>query len=96
MFKLREIELFENEYLNNNNGNLQPDGEAEKKLRPSQKHRERCRAVVQFIWESEPDTTIEDMAHKDGINGIACEGKDYTVKTIRDWIKDLCPNRDPG
>jgi hypothetical protein len=27
---------------------------------------------------------------------IACEGKPPTEKTLREWIKDLNPNRAPG
>jgi hypothetical protein len=96
MFKLSYIELFENDQLNNANRNLPPDCEVEVKLRPNQRHKERCRAVAELIWKSTPDITIDDMARKDEINGIACEKKDYTVDTIRTWIKDLCPNRAPG
>lgn len=96
MFNLNEIELFEMEHSNKIHADLQADGEVEIKLRPSQKHRERCRAVAELIWESSPDSTIEDMAKKDEIKRIACERTPYTGKTIRGWIKDLCPNRKPG
>jgi hypothetical protein len=96
MFNLSHIELFDKEQLNNDNINFQPDGKVEIKLRPSQKHKERCRAVAELIWKSTPDITIDDMSRKDEINGIACEKNDYTVDTIRRWIKDLCPNRAPG
>jgi hypothetical protein len=96
MFNLKKIELFEMKHSNKIHVDLQADGEVEIKLRPSQKHRERCRAIAELIWQSNPDITIEDMAYKDEINGIACEGKSYTPKAIREWIKDLCPNRKPG
>jgi hypothetical protein len=45
-------------------------------------------------WKEAPDMTIEDMALSDDVTKIL--GKNYTLKTIRDYIKDLCPNRKPG
>jgi hypothetical protein len=96
MFNLRNIELFEKKRLDNDNVNLKPDDKVEIKYRPNQKHRERCRAIAESIWKYNPDTTIADMAINDDITGIACEGKIYAEKTIREWIKDLCPNRSPG
>jgi hypothetical protein len=68
----------------------------DKKLTKNQRHREQCRTIAESIWKSNPDTTIAYMAINDEITGIACEGKLYAEKTIRDWVKDLCPNRDPG
>lgn len=62
----------------------------------NQRHRERCRAVAECIWMREPHLTIEDMIHHDDINGIACENRTYAAKTLREWLKDLCPNRQPG
>ena len=67
----------------------------EKKLRPCQIHRKRCREMAKELWEEDPTLTIVDMAYKDEINSFF-NGKTYTVKTIRGWIKDLCPNRSPG
>jgi hypothetical protein len=96
MFNLNEIELFEMEHSNKFHEDPQRDVEVEIKLRPSQKHRERCRAIAELIWQSNSDITIEDMAKKDEIKRIGCENNGYTVKTIREWIKDLCPNRKPG
>jgi hypothetical protein len=96
MFTLNYIELFEKEQLNKDNTNHQTDGEVEIKYRPTQIHRARCRAITESIWKYHPDTTIADLAIHDDITGIACEGKLYAEKTIRDWVKDLCPNRDPG
>lgn len=62
----------------------------------NQRHRERCRAVAECIWMREPHLTIEDMIQHDDINGIACENRTYAAKTLREWLKDLCPNRQPG
>jgi len=66
-----------------------------KKLRPEQRHRLACRAVAEKIWTKSPDITIEDMIQRDEIAN-ACEGILYREKTIRNWIKNLCPNRKPG
>lgn len=62
----------------------------------NQRHRERSRALAEYLWQQEPALTIEDMIHHDAINGIACENRTYAAKTLREWLKDLCPNRQPG
>ena len=68
----------------------------ERKLTPVQRHRIACREVAKKLWKKDPKITIADMAFRDEIVE-ACEGKIYTdEKTIRNWTKDLCPDRDPG
>ncbi len=62
----------------------------------NQRHRERCRTMAEYFWQQELTLTIEDMIQNDAINGIACEKRIYSEKTLRNWIKDLCPNRKPG
>lgn len=66
-----------------------------KKLRPSQRHRLACRKVAAGIWEIHPEITIAGMIQRDEIN-VLFEGRVYAERTIRNWIKDLCPNRAPG
>jgi hypothetical protein len=66
------------------------------KLRTTQRHRERCRAIAQWLWDKDPDHRIEPMAKRREILTYGCEGKRYDTKIIRDWIKDLCPNPKPG
>lgn len=67
----------------------------EKKLRPSQRHKIECRKIAKILWEKDPTITIADMIYKDELNKVL-DGKTYSEKTIRSWIKDLCPNRSPG
>jgi hypothetical protein len=67
----------------------------EKKLRPNQNHKIEYRKVAESLWEKNPTITITDMCYKDEINEIS-DPKQYSEKTIRNWIKDLCPNRSPG
>ena len=50
------------------------------------------RKVAKEEWDKDQSITIEDMALKDEINSIT----DNNEKTIRNHIKDLCPNRKPG
>jgi len=62
-------------------------------LRNSQRHRERCRALAEYHWTKHPDDAIADLAKEYFITKIGCEGHEYKDKaTIRNWIKDLCPN----
>ena len=65
------------------------------KLRPSQRHRLTCRDVAGKLWEKDPTITIVSMAKRPEIKE-ACEGEKYAESTIRNWIKDLNPNREPG
>ena len=67
----------------------------QRKKRPEQMHSEACKAVAEKIWAKSADMTIEDMIQRDEIAN-ACEGVLYREKTIRNWIKNLCPDRRPG
>jgi hypothetical protein len=61
-----------------------------------QRRKERTRAIAALLWEKNPNITIADMIQKDEITKFGCESKIYAEKTLRNWIKDLCPNRSPG
>lgn len=64
---------------------------------PAQKsHREKCRGIASLVWKKTPIMTIEDMVVSNEIKNHGCDGTVYNENTIRDWIKDLCPNRTPG
>jgi hypothetical protein len=83
-----------NSYADLNIGNIS----TAKNLRPSQKAKLECRDIAESIWKDNPDITIADMIRDDGIVQASKKknGALYTEKTVRDWIKDLCPNRSPG
>jgi len=74
----------------------QRDGASARPGRASDFHRERSRAIATLIWEREPELTIESLLGRDEMTRIAQESVKYTAKTVRGWIKDLCPNRKPG
>lgn len=86
-----EAERFEKDVLNKEQGRQEHGN-----LRDEQRHRERCRAIAQLLWELEPELTIEDMKDRREITLIGQEEKPYNSTTVRNWIKDLCPNRAPG
>jgi hypothetical protein len=94
LFRLSNIEDLESEHPE-----IIPeqadDKEPEKKKRPSQIHREKCREMAEKLWDEDPTLTIVDMTYKDEINALF-DGKSYVEKTIRKWIKDLNPDRSPG
>jgi hypothetical protein len=58
-------------------------------------HRKKCRDVAEKLWAKDPAMTISNMFYNDEINKVF-DGKTYADSTIRNWIKDLCPNRRPG
>ena len=69
-----------------------------KKFRPSQIAKIECRTIAKKIWEKDPTITIAAMIdHKELIpHTIKKDGNEYTAKTVRNWIKDLCPDRSRG
>jgi hypothetical protein len=58
----------------------------------------KCREIAKRIWERQPDFTIAGMINRSEIVRQArqSDGKPYSEMTIRNWIRDLCPNRKPG
>ena len=66
-----------------------------KKLRPCQKHKLASIDVAVKFWEENPPMTIQAISDSQEIINV-CEGRMYREKTIRNWIKDYCPNRKPG
>ncbi|WP_167631599.1 hypothetical protein [Mariprofundus ferrooxydans] len=76
---------------------LFPSVEAnEPKLRNSQRHKERCRAIAALLWSTHSDITIADMAVSDAITMYGCEEKNYSERVIQNWIRDLHPDPKRG
>ena len=50
------------------------------------------------LWQKDPTITIADIFVSNEISELAVRkyGEIFVEKTIRDWIKDLCPDRSPG
>jgi hypothetical protein len=71
---------------------------AEKRLRPCQIAKNKTREVASKLWEKDPQMTIADMINLSEILEVSKKSEltYYTEKTMRNWIKDLCPNRKPG
>ena len=73
-------------------------GPNKKKSRPNQRHKIECRKVAAKLWEKHPNMTIADMINQNEIIEVSkkSDGALYMEKTVRNWIKDLCPNPAPG
>ncbi len=102
-FKLTDIEKFEANHpelikkADEEPMSPKSSGEQkESKPRKSQRHKERCRALAEYKWKKFPDTNIAEMMDDGDILEIGCERKVYKPETIREWIRDLCPNPKPG
>lgn len=65
-------------------------------LRPNQRHKERCRAIAEMMWSSDPSMTIAALILTDEITKFGCQCKIYSDGVLRDWVNDLAPNRSPG
>lgn len=77
---------------------IESSGPKEKKLRQNQKAKIECRKVAEKLWKKDPIITITDMTKEPEILAVdqRKDGKHYMEGTIRDWIKDLCPDRSQG
>jgi hypothetical protein len=66
--------------------------------RHSSKVKLMCREVAKKLWDADAEITIADMCVCDEISEVAKQksGELYKEGTIAKWIKDLCPNRQPG
>lgn len=91
-FQLSDVEHIEKEHKIEPKT---PGNQNRPKLRPNQWHNLRSREVAKELWKKDPKITIADMIMRDEI-AAACDGRLYNEKTLRKWIKDLCPDRLPG
>jgi hypothetical protein len=57
-----------------------------------------CRKIAQRIWDRQPDFTIAAMINHSEILHQARkpDGSYHSEMTIRNWIRDLCPNPKRG
>jgi hypothetical protein len=71
---------------------------AGKKPRHNHHQKARCREIAKKLWDEDTTTTIKDMIdHPEIIEFTKMKnGSFYSDGTVREWIKDLCPNRNPG
>jgi hypothetical protein len=69
--------------------------EDKKATRPDYRDKQTWRRMVKEIWSKNPDITITAMCKNQDIRN-SCEYSKHTNKTIRNWIKDLCPDRSKG
>jgi hypothetical protein len=68
------------------------------KMRHNEECKLKCRNIAKRLWELDPLLTIADMIKRPEIAEYSnkLNGSPYSEKTVRDWIKCLCPNRRPG
>jgi preprotein translocase subunit Sss1 len=64
----------------------------------AQRTNEKCREIAKRIWERQPYFTIAAMINHSEVVRQARkpDGSPYSEITIRNWIRDLCPNPRPG
>jgi preprotein translocase subunit Sss1 len=64
----------------------------------AQEANKKCREIATRIWDRQPDFTIAAMVNHSEIIHQARkpDGSCYSEMTIRNWIRDLCPNPKPG
>ena len=67
-------------------------------LSQDQLSRFRARTIARKIWKWKPKTTITTMSTHMAVQEVSrrLNGTYYSSRTIREWIKDLCPDRSPG
>jgi len=64
----------------------------------AQECNKKCREIAKRIWDRQPDFSIAAMINHSQIIHQAKkpDGSSYSEMTIRNWIRDLCPNPKPG
>jgi hypothetical protein len=64
----------------------------------AQERSKKCREIAKRIWDRQTDFTISGMVNHSEIVHQArqIDGRPYSEMTVRNWIRDLCPNRKPG
>lgn len=64
----------------------------------AQEVNKKCREIAKRIWDRQPDFTIAAMVNHSEISHQIRkpDGSSYSEMTIRNWIRDLCPNPKPG
>jgi hypothetical protein len=64
----------------------------------AQEANKKCREIAKRIWDRQPDFTIAAMINHSEIirQTRKADGSAYSEMTIRNWIRDLCPNPKPG
>ncbi len=72
-----------------------PKPEKKKKLRDDQRHRLACRAEAKKQWAKDKTLTIAALIRSDKLKEL-CDGYEYGEKIMRNYIKELCPDRKPG
>ena len=80
---------------------IEPPPQVENKparLMYAQEVNKKCRQIAKRIWDRQPDFTIAAMiSHSEIIRQARKpDGSSYSEMTIRNWIRDLCPNPKPG
>ena len=63
--------------------------------RPSQRHKVIARQQAEKIWREHPEWTIKKVSEELRLP-TKRNGGVYFERTIRNWIKDLAPHREPG
>lgn len=64
----------------------------------AQECNQKCREIAKRIWDRQPDFSIAAMIRHSEITRHARkpDGSAYSDMTIRNWIRDLCPDPKPG
>jgi hypothetical protein len=95
LFRISDIEILENEMKI---PGKKPIPKKKKSERWSQVQKKKCREIAKKIWEEDPSITIQEMMDRGEVVEITKRKDDqlFAEKTLRNWIKDLCPNRKPG
>jgi hypothetical protein len=95
LFRMSDVEALENKI---EIPGKKPLPVKKKPGRWSEEQRTKCREVAKKIWGQDPSITIQEMTERAELFEFTRrkDGKLFGDKIIRDWIKDLCPNRKPG
>jgi hypothetical protein len=56
-----------------------------------------CQARAQQLWQRNPEFTIQHVISSDNVRACLDElPNTFQDRTLHDWVKIYCPNRNPG
>ncbi|MEG3640698.1 hypothetical protein [Magnetococcus sp. PR-3] len=91
-----EIRQFEKKHLNQSVSQSPVEAANEEPLSLRERHHERTVAIAQYLLSLDPYTPATKLFSSEAITKIACEGKPYSERTYRRWLKPIMPERKRG
>lgn len=89
LFQIKQIENVERIFPELRKGNIKPTKKKWDDIRT------KIRSIADNMWKKDKSLTIRDVIYSNEINEVTSPNT-LSEKTLRNYVKDLAPNRNPG